>query len=59
MRSADQEMQVKAVYKLQLRHMKDVIVFPTKGQIPLASKLQGGDYDGDKVSIVKTRKPNC
>jgi hypothetical protein len=25
----------------------DVVVFPCKGQYPLAGKLQGGDYDGD------------
>lgn len=42
--------QVKAVYKPELVHLIDVVVFPSRGQIPLASKLQGGDYDGDKVS---------
>ncbi|KAA8647013.1 RNA dependent RNA polymerase [Aspergillus tanneri] len=37
----------KAVWKPELRHFKDVIVFPTAGQIPLAHMLSGGDYDGD------------
>ena len=38
---------VRAVYKTQLSHLLDVVVFPSVGSIPLASKLQGGDYDGD------------
>ncbi|KAI1094426.1 RNA dependent RNA polymerase-domain-containing protein [Rostrohypoxylon terebratum] len=38
---------VKAVFKPELGSLKDVIVFPTKGNIPLADKLSGGDYDGD------------
>ncbi|PGG95234.1 hypothetical protein AJ80_10001 [Polytolypa hystricis UAMH7299] len=37
----------RAVFKKELRHFKDVIVFPTTGNIPLASELSGGDYDGD------------
>ncbi|PLB45957.1 putative RNA-directed RNA polymerase [Aspergillus steynii IBT 23096] len=37
----------KAVWKSELRHFKDVIVFPTAGKIPLAHMLSGGDYDGD------------
>lgn len=38
---------VKAVYKEELSHLRDVVVFPTQGCWPLADKLQGGDYDGD------------
>ncbi|KAI5271971.1 hypothetical protein E4T47_04787 [Aureobasidium subglaciale] len=38
---------VKAVYKEELSHLTDVVVFPSKGCVPLAHKLQGGDYDGD------------
>lgn len=38
---------VRAVYKEELSHMTDVVVFPSKGCVPLAHKLQGGDYDGD------------
>ncbi|KAL2220159.1 putative RNA-directed RNA polymerase [Thermoascus aurantiacus ATCC 26904] len=37
----------RAVWKPELRHFKDVIVFPTKGDKPLAQMLSGGDYDGD------------
>jgi len=43
---------VRAVYKPELRHYKDLILFPRKGQIPLASLLSGGDYDGDTVVII-------
>lgn len=38
---------VRAVAHPKLAHLRDVIVFPTRGQYPLAGKLQGGDYDGD------------
>ncbi|TGO10654.1 hypothetical protein BTUL_0129g00380 [Botrytis tulipae] len=38
---------VTAVNKHELRHLKDVIVFSTKGYPSLADKLSGGDYDGD------------
>ncbi|KAJ4359880.1 uncharacterized protein N0V89_000436 [Didymosphaeria variabile] len=38
---------VRAVKRPELSHLIDVVVFPTKGQYPLAGKLQGGDYDGD------------
>ncbi|KAI0180103.1 RNA dependent RNA polymerase-domain-containing protein [Hypoxylon sp. FL1284] len=38
---------VKAVFRPELGSLKDVIVFPTKGDVPLADKLSGGDYDGD------------
>ncbi|KAI9930061.1 hypothetical protein ASPWEDRAFT_102291 [Aspergillus wentii DTO 134E9] len=37
----------RAVWKQELRHFKDVIVFPTRGKIALAHMLSGGDYDGD------------
>ncbi|PYI28040.1 hypothetical protein BP00DRAFT_428849 [Aspergillus indologenus CBS 114.80] len=37
----------KAVWKPELRHFKDVIVFPSVGNVPLAHMLSGGDYDGD------------
>lgn len=42
---------VRAVYKPELKHLKNVVVFPSRGSIPLASKLQGGDYDGDKFWV--------
>ena len=38
---------VKAVWKPELKALKDVIVFSSKGDFPLAKKLSGGDYDGD------------
>ncbi|KAF2466417.1 uncharacterized protein BDR25DRAFT_377566 [Lindgomyces ingoldianus] len=38
---------VRAVVHSKLTHLVDVVVFPTRGQYPLAGKLQGGDYDGD------------
>lgn len=39
----------KAVFRDQLRHFKDVVVFSTKGDVPLADLLSGGDYDGDRI----------
>jgi hypothetical protein len=44
-RSDIQKMRV--VSNLQLSHLVDVIVFPSRGAYPAAGKLQGGDYDGD------------
>ncbi|KAJ4288616.1 hypothetical protein N0V90_011853 [Kalmusia sp. IMI 367209] len=46
LRSSDIQ-KVRAVKCPQLSHLIDVVVFPTKGEYPLAGKLQGGDYDGD------------
>lgn len=43
---------VKAVHHRELRHLKDVIIFPVRGQFPLADWLSGGDYDGDTVSVI-------
>lgn len=42
---------VKAVFKPELRHLRDVIVFPQTGDSPLADKLSGGDYDGDRAWV--------
>lgn len=42
---------VKAVFKPELRHLRDVVIFSTKGTHPLAATLSGGDYDGDKAWI--------
>jgi len=50
---ADTLVKVKVVFHPKLKHLVDVVVFPTRGTFPLAGKLQGGDYDGDKV------KPRC
>ncbi|KAI9824536.1 MAG: hypothetical protein M1826_007326 [Phylliscum demangeonii] len=42
---------VRAVLSPQLSRLKDVIVFSTRGSVSLASKLAGGDYDGDMVWV--------
>ncbi|KAK3681744.1 RNA dependent RNA polymerase-domain-containing protein [Podospora appendiculata] len=42
---------VRAVFKSELHALKDVIVFSSKGDIPLADKLSGGDYDGDMAWV--------
>lgn len=42
----------RAVYKRELRHYRNVIIFPTRGQTPLASLLSGGDYDGDTTLVI-------
>ncbi|KAF1844339.1 uncharacterized protein K460DRAFT_317788 [Cucurbitaria berberidis CBS 394.84] len=38
---------VRALVCPELNHLIDVVVFPSRGEYPLAGKLQGGDYDGD------------
>lgn len=38
---------IRMVYEPELAHLQDVIVFSAQGPRPLASKLSGGDYDGD------------
>lgn len=43
---------VKAVFKLELAHLQNVIVFSAKGETPLADMLSGGDYDGDQCFCV-------
>ena len=47
LRSSDIQ-RVKAVFKRELEYIYDVVVFPVTGSYPLAAKLQGGDYDGDR-----------
>ncbi|MCJ1394492.1 hypothetical protein MMC18_007370 [Xylographa bjoerkii] len=42
---------VRAVFKLELSNYKDVIIFSSRGECSLASKLSGGDYDGDRAWI--------
>lgn len=41
---------VKCVDCTALRMYTDIIIFSVKGEVSLASKLSGGDYDGDIVS---------
>jgi hypothetical protein len=42
---------VRCICHPKLAHLKDIIVMSSRGQIPLAAKLQGGDYDGDKFWV--------
>jgi hypothetical protein len=42
---------VKAVFKPELASLTDVVVFPTTGNVALADKLSGGDYDGDTAWV--------
>ncbi len=42
---------VKAVFRPELGYLKDVVVFPAKGNVALADKLSGGDYDGDMAWV--------
>ena len=37
----------KAVWHKELQHFRNVVVFSSKGEVPLADMLSGGDYDGD------------
>lgn len=43
---------MKACDYKSLGYIKDCIVFSTQGEIPPASILSGGDYDGDKASVI-------
>ncbi|PSR80894.1 RNA dependent RNA polymerase-domain-containing protein [Coniella lustricola] len=40
---------VQAVFKPELANLTDVIVFSSKGNVPLADCLSGGDMDGDQA----------
>lgn len=37
----------RAVWRKELHHFRNVIVFPSTGNVCLAEMLSGGDYDGD------------
>ena len=50
LRSSDMQ-KVRCVCHPSLAHLKDVVVMSTQGQVPLAAKLQGGDYDGDEFWV--------
>ena len=46
----------RGVYHHKLRHIHDVVVFPSVGPFPLADKLQGGDYDGVSIGLYRLNK---
>lgn len=50
LRSSDMQ-KVRCICHPSLAHLKDVVVMSTRGEVPLAAKLQGGDYDGDEFWI--------
>ncbi|BEI83326.1 hypothetical protein CcaverHIS002_0311940 [Cutaneotrichosporon cavernicola] len=41
-----------AVDRPKLRHLTNVVVFSTKGALPLPSMLGGGDLDGDDYTLI-------
>lgn len=43
---------VQAVDVPELRHLRNVVVFPNKGDRDLASMLSGGDLDGDDYIVI-------
>jgi RNA-dependent RNA polymerase len=43
---------LKAVYRPDLTHLVDVVVFPNHGVRPIPSMLSGGDLDGDLFALI-------
>ena len=50
LRGSDMQ-KVRGVFKPELMHLLDVVVFPSRGVFPLAERMQNGDYDGDRFWI--------
>ncbi|KAI7550521.1 hypothetical protein KC331_g3124 [Hortaea werneckii] len=46
LRNSDMQ-KARVVFRPELAYLHDVVVFSAQGPRPLASKLSGGDYDGD------------
>ena len=47
----------RAVQHLELSHLVDCIIFPTRGRRPSADLMSGGDLDGDKCTPSLTPDP--
>ncbi len=47
---------LRIVQKSELNHLVDVVVFSTRGRQAEASKMQGGDYDGDTFWVCWERE---
>lgn len=45
----------KAVFKSELQHLVDCIVFPTQGKRSSADLMSGGDLDGDTCKLLRQR----
>ena len=45
LRGSDMQ-KVPGIFKPELSHLLDVIIFPSRGIFPLAERMQNGDYDG-------------
>lgn len=44
---------LKVVYRRELEHLVDCIVFPTRGKRPSADTMSGGDLDGDQCQSIE------
>lgn len=55
LRGSDMQ-KVRFVSHPELAHLKDVLVMSSTGHIPLAAKLQGGDYDGDEFWVCVNKR---
>ena len=50
LRGSDMQ-KVRGVFKSELMHLLDVVIFPSRGVFPLAERMQNGDYDGDRFWV--------
>ena len=47
---------LKCVYKKELSHLFNVVVFSSKGQRPQQDMMSGGDLDGDEFFVCWDKK---